>query len=246
MNTLDLFFIDLVNKLTQQSLTFDSLMIHIASLDLIKGGVLVGLIWFFWFSQNDLLDNKSIRERLISSLMGCFVALFSATILQLALPFRPRPIHNPEIDFVLPYGVTEATLRGWSSFPSDHAVLFFGLAFSFCLISKKMGYLIISYVIIIILWPRIFLGYHYFTDILAGAILGILFVWVFNFPKIRHDVTKPFLYIENKTPGFFYFCFFIVSYNIATLFFEARMICYQLASFLKIKTIAEKIFSSIF
>jgi hypothetical protein len=60
-------------------------------------------------------------------------------------------------------------LSGWSSFPSDHACLFFALATGLCLISPVIGGLALLHASLIVSLPRIYLGLHYPTDVLAGA-----------------------------------------------------------------------------
>lgn len=152
--------------------------------------------------------------------------------MQLAFPFRLRPIHNSDINFIIPYNVKISMLEGWSSFPSDHALLFFTLAFSIYYIDKKFGIFSIFYVALIICFPRVYLGFHYPTDILMGLFLGFIFAISFILLNNRFGLTKPFDYLLNRSPGIFYFCFFIVSYQFATLFDDVRHIAEKAFKFL--------------
>ena len=43
------------------------------------------------------------------------------------MPFRTRPMYAAGLDFVVQFGMTTSMLADCSSFPSDHAVLFFPL-----------------------------------------------------------------------------------------------------------------------
>jgi undecaprenyl-diphosphatase len=231
MNAFDLMIIDFLNGYSNWSAIFDRTIVNLMNLDLFKGGVLIGIIWALWFRTDNGTVDSSVRERLISSLCGSFMGLVTARVLALTLPFRYRPLHDPEIDFVLPFNMSEKALDGWSSFPSDHAVLFFALAFSFWYISRRLGLLSIFYVTVMIMFPRIYTGLHYPTDIIAGAALGFGFAWFFNLSTIRHNITKPFIYILDKKPGIFYFCFFIVSYQLATLFNDTRALAESVFNF---------------
>lgn len=231
MNSFDSIIIDFLNSFSNWSIIFDTTIVNLMHLDLLKGGVLIGIMWALWFRTDNGTINGSVRERLISTMCGSLMALFTARVLAITLPFRYRPLHDPEIDFVLPLNMSEKALDGWSSFPSDHAVLFFALAFSFWHISRRIGFLSIFYVTLVIMFPRIYTGLHYPTDILAGAALGFGFAWLFNLSIIRHNISKPFIFILDRNPSVFYFCFFIVSYQLATLFNDIRNLAENIFGF---------------
>ena len=232
MNSFDSSIIHFINGFSQKSLFFNVLMLLLGYINLFKGGVLVGIVWWLWFRDEN--ENYLVREHLISALVGCLVALFIARILILTLPIRIRPSSNPNVKFLIPYGMKTIGLAGGSTFPSDHAVLFSTLAFSYWFISKKWGVFAISYVLIVICFPRIYLGLHYPTDILAGTVLGFAIAFIFNSPKIRHNVSKPFFFLMNRQPGLFYLIFFLISYQLVVLFYDFREIGIRLFKYLLI------------
>jgi hypothetical protein len=64
--------------------------------------------------------------------------------------------------------------------------------------------------------PQLYLGFHYPTEILSGALIGItlakLFcdrVGLYSMPRLK------------RSPGSFYACLFILTFEIATLFQSA-------------------------
>ena len=63
------------------------------------------------------------------------------------------------------------------SFPSGHATFFFALSAVVFLKNKKLGilFLIGSFLISI---ARVFIGLHWPSDILAGALIGVFFGWL--------------------------------------------------------------------
>ena len=62
--------------------------------------------------------------------------------------------------------------KDYQSFPSGHVVIFFSIATAIYLFNKKWG--IISFVIaILVAIARIFVGVHWPSDILGGAVVGI-------------------------------------------------------------------------
>jgi undecaprenyl-diphosphatase len=123
MNDFDTTILLFLNKFSGQSWVFDHFA-HDIQRQTLTGGVIMALFWGAWFWQG--ADKARIREHLTATCIGSFVALFVARILAVVLPFRERPLWNPELAFQPPYGSEQETpLSTWSSFPSDHAVLFF-------------------------------------------------------------------------------------------------------------------------
>jgi undecaprenyl-diphosphatase len=99
--------------------------------------------------------------------------------------FRPRPF--VALNFI-PL-IDQSPKEG--AFPSGHASFFFALSTIVYLYNKKAGiiFYIASFFIII---ARVFVGVHWPSDILAGAVLGILMGWFLNkiFRKHAHRLIK--------------------------------------------------------
>ena len=72
------------------------------------------------------------------------------------------------------------------------------------------------------LLTRIYLGFYYLTDILAGALIGIFLMWLFSVLEPFGRLAKKTVTLSNRFPGIFYACFFILCYQIATLFSDSR------------------------
>lgn len=87
--------------------------------------------------------------------------------------FRPRPFVINNVNLLIDYNAKEA------SFPSGHASFYFALSTIVYFYNKRIG--IIFYVAsLCIVLARVFVGIHWPSDILAGAILGILVGLVLN------------------------------------------------------------------
>jgi undecaprenyl-diphosphatase len=65
-----------------------------------------------------------------------------------------------------------------SSFPSKHATISFLLATFVFLLNKKLGFLFLVFAVLVST-GRVFVGVHYPSDILVGAIFGILIGFLF-------------------------------------------------------------------
>lgn len=83
---------------------------------------------------------------------------------------RPRPFIANNVNLLLDY-------PNKASFPSGHAAFYFALSTIVYFYNKKIGILFYLGSFLICL-ARVFVGIHWPTDILAGAIIGILFGWL--------------------------------------------------------------------
>lgn len=204
-------------------------MVIVSESNLLKGGVVMALLWWAWFREpRDGTDRDTSREIILATIAGSLVAITLSRFLVASLPFRPRPLVDPALHFLHPYSVSEGgTWTKESAFPSDHATLFFELAAGLFLASPRLGTVGFCLVGVFICLPRIYLGLHSPTDILGGALLGIGIAWLASRRPVRGAVARVCLSWMRRQPGTFYAALFLVSYQIATLFADAR----ALASF---------------
>ncbi len=175
---------------------------------------MTSLLWWGWFRPTH--DRTRDRQIILSGSFAGLVAVSIARALVATLPFRDRPLDMPELHFRTPIGFTQVGLIHWSSFPSDHAVLYFALATIVCLLSWRAGVLAYSFAFFVVCVPRIYLGLHYPTDILAGEAIGVLAVYIFSRPLLRQTIADPLLHWCDKAPGSFYAFFYLATFGLAT------------------------------
>jgi undecaprenyl-diphosphatase len=225
MNAFDHAIISFLNQFARHWHLFDKIVIFFSNSDLMKGGVVVGAIWWAWFYRKD--EPNTVRSYLLSALLGSLVALFLARVLAHALPIRVRPVLDLTLHFRPPHGLPEqANWTIWSSFPSDHAALFFALLTGVWLASRRIGLALLAYVVICICLPRIYIGIHYPTDILAGAALGVGSVLLCSWRRFRDAWTPAVLRFIERRPGLGYALLFLITFQIATLFWDVRTFLY--------------------
>ena len=101
--------------------------------------------------------------------------------------------------------------------------MWFAMAAGLWAISRTAGILAILFSTVWIGLARVRLGIHYPSDVLVGALLG----WgcgqmALHLPLT--GLTKPLLKFETRMPQLFYPMMFLISYEIANIFDDLRVI----------------------
>lgn len=220
MNALDYEIIVYMNQFAQRSWLLDKTLSFWSGHHVFKGGVLITLFWWAWFRSGQ--QQRRHRNHILLTLFCSLLAISAARGLALTLPFRQRPMHEAELHFVLPYGMETSILEGWSSFPSDHAVLFMALSTGFFFVSQRAGLLATLYSTLFILLPRIYLGLHYPSDIIFGALMGITIALMGNRLFCSRPCIQAITNWSYTKPQFFYPLYFLMMYQVTEMFDSSR------------------------
>jgi undecaprenyl-diphosphatase len=220
LGSFDVVTIHYINEFARRSRAFDGLIATLGGENLLVSGTVVALFWWAWFREDR--ESGENREHLIFGFFSGIFAVFLARILALSLPFRERPLRNPLLHFQIPYQMNPDMLIGWSSFPSDHAALFFCLAATVWIASRRLGAVAFCFVFCFICFPRIYLGIHYPSDIIAGAALGMGVAFLSRAARIRKSLTWPMMYWMENYPGSFNAFLFLTSLEMADKFDSLR------------------------
>jgi undecaprenyl-diphosphatase len=214
VNPFDAGIVHLLNRYAQRSYAFDKFVDLVSNDFLLRGGVMTSALWWAWFrrSENRIRDRQILLSGAFSSLVAvCFTRGFVSS-----LPFRQRPIDESSLHFRIPLAFSDAGVIHWSSFPSDHAVLYFALATVIFLVSRAAGIVSYLFAFFVVCLPRVYLGLHYPTDILVGAMIGVGCAWLFSLPALREAIGVPLLHWCDKMPASFYGSFYLVTFVLAT------------------------------
>lgn len=233
MPNFDVNFLYALNGFIGKSPSFDAIVYFLSNFHPIKMTPMILILWGSWFQRTP--NNFDTRKNIIKSFFACLVAMIIARTLALLLPFRFRPIHNPNLHLNFPSFVSPDTFNHWSSFPSDHAVLGFSLATCIFLLNRKWGILAITHTLLFICLPRMYLSLHYPSDILGGALIGILMAWMMMRTNILTPIANRILLLEKTQPVVFYVFFLVLASQLIEMFESTRRLFTMLSYLLNIQ-----------
>jgi membrane-associated phospholipid phosphatase len=206
-----------LNVVAHRSRILDHLLQALAGFDLFQGLTLVALA----YGASAAATGRLARVRLAIGIVGAAAAAISSRLIQLQMPGLARPIFDPTLPFRRPYGGGPEWLRDWSSFPSDHATLLWGMAIAILMVDRRIGALSVAVAFLSSL-ARTYCGLHYVTDNLGGALLGAAVVCALL------AAAEPFeaglLAFAKRRPALVAILAFLFGAQAATMFSEARVI----------------------
>jgi membrane-associated phospholipid phosphatase len=193
---------------------------YLAGNDLVKGGPIVAALWWFWFRPHR--DQAKRRELVIASSLGALVAAGVSRAFTLLVPFRARPFSTPGLNLETPLPQLWEIKGG--SFPSDHMALAFAMVAGIFLVSPPLGLALAAYALLLVGLPRVYLGIHWPTDILGGAVVGILVTLVIAHPRIRAAISRLPMRWADRSPALFHAAMFLVAFGLMTRFEDFRAV----------------------
>lgn len=169
---MDSYLFNLINQFANRWPFLDTIGIFLATY---LGYILILILTVFFF-----VDFRKYWKMIIGSLTAGFLARFSIVeIIRQIYPFN-RPFVQGEINLLIQHSPS-------ASFPSGHVSFFFAISFFMFFWIRKMinppkykklilcFFFSFSFLIGI---ARVFSGVHWFSDILAGIIVGFFSGWL--------------------------------------------------------------------
>jgi undecaprenyl-diphosphatase len=196
--------------------TLDRVVVH---LEVLKGSLLMGIVGVLWYWPGKEMPRR--RETILIMILAVALSLVANRAISTLLPYRDRPMYAlgaRALSFEW-----HADLEHWSSFPSDNATYLFAIAASLWLISWRWG-LFFGVFAALAAMARVFLGIHYPSDVLVGALLGIATSLAVNRESVRQKIAAPVLSYETRYPPWFYGLFFLALAELSGGFPNTRRI----------------------
>ena len=222
LRDIDLALFHIINGFCGRNVVFDQLVSLLESPHL-KGLAFISTFGMFWFQRPKTLARQ--RESLVLLLLAVVLSIVVSRSLADLLPFRTRPMYAPASDFRAPLGRgLPTTIVDWSSFPSDNVAVLFVMTTGFWLLSRWWGLLWACFSLLAAAAARIYFGYHYPGDVVAGALIGIGVMIAINNEFMHARIASPIVAMEQRAPAIFYALFFPFLYEVSTLFAYTRVI----------------------
>ncbi|MCJ7842849.1 undecaprenyl-diphosphatase [Lederbergia sp. NSJ-179] len=158
---LDYQIFKMINQFAGQSHVLDQFVIYFSKF----GPILFGLVFiFFWFVRS---ENKNKNRKIV--LFAFTITIFALGINKIIewMYFRPRPFVTHDVNFLSDKSSSDP------SFPSNHSTGAFSLAIALFWKQKKWGSILLFMAIFMAL-SRLYIGVHYPTDVLAGAVIALI------------------------------------------------------------------------
>lgn len=212
-----------INQIARHSESFDGFVDALTLSNLVKGGIPMAIWCACWLGQATSEMRRDVRDKLIAVIAAIPFALLLGRFMALTLPFRDRPIHDPGMEFVAPFGAAPDRLAGWSAMPSDHAVVGFALVAGMFCVNRRVGWFLAAFVLLLVGLPRIYVGLHYPSDIAVGAIVGLTVGGLFQQTRTRQWIGAQAQKLENWSPAVFYGCLALACMQTAVMFDDVRL-----------------------
>ena len=223
LNPLDAAGLHLVQALAHRSEALDWALRFLLTVNLVKLGVPVLLALYAWFAWRADEPPAARTRRVAGSFLGVVLAIGIGRALQDGLPPRPRPrLSLPDFAFPPLEGMPD--LVEWSSMPSDHAVLAAALATAAWAYSWRLGLTAAIWVAAVTLFPRLYFGYHYLTDLLVGAAFGATVTTLTMALPMPAALLGTLAKARRQAPALLTLGFFLVAYEFVTLFETTRRV----------------------
>jgi undecaprenyl-diphosphatase len=213
---LDVSIFHALNSFCGWSPALDRIVVH---LEVLKGSIFMGIVGILWYWPDQDMPRR--RETLITMIVAVALSLVANRVVSMLLPYRDRPMYS--IGANAPTFEWHADLEHWSSFPSDNATYLFAIAAGLWLISKWWGLLFGIFAAFAAL-ARVYLGIHYPSDVLVGALIGVTTSLAVNRETVRKLIAAPALVQEARHPPYFYGLFFLALAELSGGFPNTRRI----------------------
>jgi undecaprenyl-diphosphatase len=145
-----------------------------------------------------------------------------AWLLKALLPFRARPLNDPDLGLRAPVGVDPAAINVLSAIPSGHTAIFFALIVPLWMRSRWLGAAAAVWTSLTICLPLLYRGEHWPSDIAAGAVVGVALMLLLCRLIAATVLPDRVLRFSATHPSVFYVAAWLFALEIAEMFADVQ------------------------
>jgi undecaprenyl-diphosphatase len=153
---------------------FDLLILESVAHGILGGLWYAAAIFLFWV-RGMQPGGANLRHRTLTLALGSLTASLLTVVASDIISFPPPSTH-PELAALFPVEFPANTNP--NSFPSQSTALYSAISAGLYALRRRVGILAWVLVGTIVALPRMYLGGHYATDVVAGVLLGVGGYWI--------------------------------------------------------------------
>jgi membrane-associated phospholipid phosphatase len=140
---------------------------------LVSGFVFAAAVYYFWSLRDERTEWR--RARIIEAIVACLAAVAVTLAVRPFIGTLP-PCRTPGFQELFPPYLWR--FGSGNSFPSHSTLVYFVIAAGLWPLSRKCSAILCAWVLLAISLPRVYVGGHYPTDVVASVVIAIAFLWI--------------------------------------------------------------------
>jgi membrane-associated phospholipid phosphatase len=140
---------------------------------LVSGFVFAAAVYYFWSLRDERREWR--RARILEAIVACVAAVIFTLALRPFVGALP-PSQTPEFQALFPPYLW--TSGEGNSFPSHSTLVYFVMSAGLWPLSRRISAILCGWVLLGVSLPRVYIGGHYPTDVLASVAIALAFLWM--------------------------------------------------------------------